>query len=110
MFLNMTNRQEKLIELGQEDFIDFLQELVDGGHLENAALGITKQIIAKGINSLKGEQTYVFKRYVLEHFVVDKCKGFSCGGGSIPWSEMYMAMETRMCSYCMHKHEKIMAE
>jgi hypothetical protein len=44
------------------EYEDFLQEIVDGEHLEGAALGITKLVIDKGEDALSDKQRFVFNR------------------------------------------------
>lgn len=81
---------------------DFLQEVMS--ELEGAALGIVKQVIDKGEDSLSDKQKYVFETQVLDQFTISEC---SRCGGDIPWSEMYAAAtDTGMCSYCAHMVQK----
>src|SRR4051812_45412288 len=74
---------------------DFLRQLLR--HLDEAALGVTKQVIAKGEDGLSQDQKSVFKRDVLDVFVTAKCKGCGC---NVPWSEMYPAYQNG--GYCAH--------
>jgi hypothetical protein len=72
-----------------EDRKMFLHYLVDHGRIDDkAALGITRQVIDRGEDSLSPKQKFVFKRDVLDVFVTAECK---CCGGPVPWSEMYQA-------------------
>lgn len=83
---------------------DFLQQIIDGEHLEGASLGIVKQVIDRGVASLSDKQKYVFETQVLDEFTISECS--ECGG-EIPWSEMYVAaVDTGMCSYCAHMVQK----
>jgi hypothetical protein len=87
---------------------DFLRQLINMGRLDGAALGITKKVIAEGDDVLSAAQKFVFKRDVLDVFVIAECKQ---DGGAIPWSEMLMAHENGgLCGYCDHMHEKVMRE
>ncbi|WP_152560406.1 hypothetical protein [Arenimonas donghaensis] len=89
-------------------FSDFLQEIIDGGHLEGAALGITKLAIDKGSDALSAKQRFVFERDVLGEFVKDGCSRCE---SNIPWSEMYAALDNGgLCNYCWHMSEKIKHE
>lgn len=45
-----------------------LQELIDMDYLRNPALGIAKQIMTQGEDSLSEKQTEVFNKYVLEKY------------------------------------------
>ncbi|WP_419571854.1 hypothetical protein [Rheinheimera sp.] len=87
-----------------EEFNDFLNQLIDMGHLEDAALGITKLVISKGEGLLSEKQRYVFKKEVLEPYTKAACDRCS---SSIPWSEMYdAATEHGLCNYCWHVTSK----
>jgi hypothetical protein len=87
---------------------DLLQELIDTGHLENPALGITRQVIAQGRQSLSERQAYVFQTQVWKQYVLEECS--SCEH-SIPWSEMYEALSNGgRCGYCVHKAERLLKE
>ncbi len=86
------------------DYTDFLNKIIVMGHLEDSALGITKQVIDKGEDSLLGKQKFVFKTQVLDKFKVSECSRSGC---DIPWSEMYdAATEHGMCNYCWHMDQK----
>jgi hypothetical protein len=80
-----------------QDKRTFLRQLVDNGHLEKAAIDVTRQVIADGENSLSQDQKNVFKRDVLEVFVTAECK---CCGSNVPWSEMSPAYYNG--GYCAH--------
>lgn len=91
------------MDIPDRDFEDFLQQLIDGGHLEGAALGITKQIISNGQDGLSDKQLYVFKTQVLEVYAEADC---SRCGNEIPWSEKYFAIdESGLCSWCAKMEE-----
>lgn len=88
----------------EDGFKDFLKQLVDLGHLEGAALGITKIVIDGGQGKLTQKQNYVFEKHVLEEFTAESCD--RCGS-NIPWSEMYDAVtEHGLCNYCWHMTTK----
>ena len=81
-------------------FTDYLKQLIDMGHLEEAALGITEDVIKSGLNSLSNEQKRVFKKYVIDQFTVSNCK--RCND-EITWIEMYdAANEHGECSSCVY--------
>lgn len=90
------------------EFSKFLQGVVDGEHLEGAALGITKLVIDKGSDALSSKQRFVFERDVIREFATNGCE--RCGE-DIPWSEMYAAIDNgKLCNYCWHMSEKIKHE
>ena len=70
-----------------EDFKACLEKLINLKLIENeAALGISKFVIANGTDALSARQTYTFKKHILDEFFDRKCS--KCGEG-IPWSEMF---------------------
>jgi hypothetical protein len=92
--------------LEDDGFSGFLQELLDGDVLEDAAAGITKKVIADGggTDSLSEKQKYVFKTHVMDEYVTSECSRCS---SDIPWSEMYAAHDNGgMCSWCWHMTNK----
>lgn len=90
------------------EFFLFLQEVINGGHLEGAALGITKLVIDKGSDVLSSKQRFVFERDVIRDLTTNACSRCE---GDIPWSEMYAAFNNgKLCSYCSHMQEKIKYE
>ena len=89
-------------------FTDYLESLIDSEMIDDpTALGITKQVVDKGIRSLTEKQWFVFEKKVLEPLTVEECD--RCGE-SIPWSEMLEALDSGLCGYCDHMREKMMGE
>jgi hypothetical protein len=89
-----------------EDKKAFLRHLIDDRYLEHGrsddavAIGITRQVIARGEASLSPTQKRIFKLEVLDVFVTAECKG--CGF-NVPWSEMYPAfLSGGCCARCSH--------
>jgi hypothetical protein len=77
----------------------FLQELIKNDDLDEAALGLTKQVIAKGEDGLTPTQKFAFERDVLRKFVTQECRN----GCDIPWSEQYEALlNGGFCFYCYY--------
>jgi hypothetical protein len=69
----------------------FLELLIKNEDLTGDAPGITKQVIAKGEDSLTLRQRIVFERDVLRVFN-KPCEGCDC---HIPWDEKYDAYHDR---------------
>jgi hypothetical protein len=91
-------------QIDDDGFNDFLQEIIEREHLEDAALGITKKVMDEGVSSLSPKQKHVFQTYVLGEFVTSECK--RCGG-DIPWSEIYHAHDNgHLCNWCWHMTTK----
>jgi hypothetical protein len=87
-----------------EDKRTFLRRLIDDGQLEKAALGITKQVIDRGDDSLSQNQKDVFKRDVLDVFVTAECK---CCCGKVRWFEIYQAYRNGgYCEDCAYTFDK----
>lgn len=88
----------------RDEFRDFIQELIDGGELEDAVLGVAKLYVDKGEKALSSKQKYVFDNFVVKEHTIEECK--RCGN-NIPWCEMYHALHNGgYCNYCWHKMEK----
>jgi hypothetical protein len=73
-------------------------------YLEGAAVGITKLVISKGINSLSEQQLYVFKTYVVDPWLTQKCK---CGNHEVEGHELIGLWENGgYCSRCADRMDK----
>jgi len=83
---------------GEEDFNEFIQELIDNKRLNDSSEeGIAKLVIDKGFESLSSKQKFVFEK-AISHYIYDDCK--RCGN-DIPWCEMSGAEDIDgMCSWC----------
>lgn len=87
---------------------DFLRILLQRNYLEGSALGVTKQILGKGLGSLSPKQLYVFNKEVLETHVRSECSACAI---EIPWSEMEHSLDNGgLCNHCWHMAEKGRAE
>lgn len=85
----------------EEDFNDFLLELINGRRLNEAKeYGIAKLVIDKGFESLSDKQKFVFER-AIDYYVFDKCEDCK---SPIPWSEMSAAEDNgHRCSWCQQR-------
>jgi hypothetical protein len=106
------SQDRRMDEIGireDEAFRDFLQELVDHAYLDNPELGITRKVIAEGVDSLSEKQQQIFEINVLRPHTVSKCK--LCGD-RVPWNEMYEAVSSweGRCGYCEDKYQKLMSD
>jgi hypothetical protein len=87
---------------------EFLEELIKRECLEPAALGITKKVIAEGIESLTTNQRYVFDNYVVGEFATAKCE--KCQS-PVLWSEMLEAYDNGgYCAHCWGVRQKLEKE
>ena len=88
----------------RDDFRDFIQELIDGNELEDAALGVAKLFVDKGEEAFSEKQKHVFDNHVVKQNTIEECKKCS---NDIPWCEMYHALDNGgYCSYCWHMVQK----
>jgi hypothetical protein len=94
-------REERFLE---DDFSSYLQELIDMKALDGPALGITKQTIDKGFESLTPKQKHVFIKDVIDPNSLNEC---GLCPNDIPWCEMTAAVENGgYCSWCKHQLDK----
>jgi hypothetical protein len=92
----------------REELKEFLEDLIKRDCLEPTALGITKKVIADGIESLSLNQRYVFANYVIGEFATEKCE--NCHS-SVLWSEMLEAYDNGgYCAHCWHMRQKLEKE
>lgn len=91
------------------EIIDFVDDLVRSGRLEDPALGIAKKVVAdRGTQNLSEKQMYVYENYVLKPNIIKECT-LCCE--SIPYSEMAEALDNGgYCSHCAYMREKIEKE
>ncbi|MBC7388249.1 MAG: AbrB/MazE/SpoVT family DNA-binding domain-containing protein [Opitutaceae bacterium] len=88
----------------EEDFKDYLKEIIRMGGLEGAALGIAKLLMDKDYSSLTPPQKFTFQKDVIDYYYKDSCE--SCAS-PIPWVEMLHAVENGgNCSWCANQIEK----
>jgi hypothetical protein len=85
------------------DFCDWLNELLPE-LLDPKEIGITKQAIAKGYESLSETQRYFLENYVVTPNVILECKNLEC---ELTWDEMHQAVNgDGYCSSCRHDLER----
>ena len=87
----------------EQDFEEFLQELIKGNQIEDKEKGIAEQMIDKGYKSLAKKQKFVFDN-MIEKNSVERCKFCGC---EISWCEMLFAIDNGgYCSGCYHNLEE----
>lgn len=83
-----------------EEALNFLIEY----ELEKTAAGITKRVITKGLGSLSQKQLRVFKKYVVDAWLMRKCK---CGNHEVEGHELIGLWENDgYCGSCANRMEK----
>jgi hypothetical protein len=97
------------LDLGDEDRLaDYLKELITGGDLQDAALGVAKQFLTKGYGSLSEKQEYVLDQHIIDVYVAQRCKRCE---EKISWEEMYFAYQNGgYCGYCNKIYESMQRE
>lgn len=87
----------------EQDFVEFLQELIKGNQIEEEEKGIAKQMIGKGYESLSRKQRFVFDKMIEKHSI-EKCQLCGC---EISWCEMQFALDNGgYCSGCYRNLEE----
>lgn len=90
----ISNEIDNLEPFDDECCNDFFETLLD--ELDNPMhIGITKQVIDNGYNSLSDKQKMVFKIYILEPNLLKcgRCEQFL-------WEEADYIRENGLCTYC----------
>lgn len=83
---------------------DLLEDLIRNHYLEGAALGIAKQAVDQGYDSLTEKQAYVLKRDALNHYPPRDCNRCQT---QIRWGEVYESQSNGgYCSYCAYQRSK----
>ena len=93
----------------QEDFDDSLLEeealnfLIEH-ELEETTAGITKRVITHGLHSLSEKQLRVFKTYIVDAWLMRKCK---CGNHKVEGHELIGLWENEgYCARCADRMNK----
>lgn len=81
------------------EYVYFIRQLIDAEMLEGAALGVAKQAVTQGPDSLSPPQTGALE-IGMRSYIRKKCE--SCAN-SIPWSEMFQAIDSGRCLGCITK-------
>ena len=103
----MGYHKDKMIE-DDDRGASFVRELIDGGMLENPALGIAKLWLDQGDEALSDQQHHVLQKYAFGPYITEHCRRCS---NSIPWSEMMAAYDNGgFCGRCQHQREKALDE
>lgn len=72
--------------------------------LEDTSAGITKRVIARGLTSLSEDQARVFKKYVVDEWLLRKCK---CGDHSVEGHELIgLWSNDGYCARCADRMDK----
>ncbi len=87
----------------QTAFVSWLEHLINQNLLDGAPLGVTRQAIDKGVDSLTEKQRQVFDRHVVQanQQCCDLC------GDTPPWPEqVHMSTNGGLCGACYYRLNK----
>ncbi len=80
---------------------EILKVLVEQGALKDPALGIAKQVLDKGVDSLSGKQQYVYDTIIAKRF---KMECSLCHEDMETNDIPFALMEgDRLCGHCRHR-------
>lgn len=92
------------LRFNEEDFNEYLEQLIKSGRLNLMQAGITKLVIDKGYDVLSFRQRKVFD-YMIDTNTIESCKHCAC---DIPWCKMLDALDNGgYCDYCEHMMKKL---
>jgi len=90
-----------------DDLIEFLRQLLENEKLSGAIEGIAKQILGKGIDSLKGKQKPIIESFVKSYTKSIECE--RCVNGNVTGLTDYLFIEENgLCPMCEYDREKYM--
>lgn len=91
------------------DLTEFLKQLLEKDELSGAIEGIAKQLIGKGVDSLKGAQKPVIDSFVKNYTSKIECE--RCSNGNVSTLTDYIFIdENSLCPMCEYDREKFMEE
>lgn len=98
--------EQHLAQQERDAFNTYLSKLIEFDDLTDPTLiGITKQVIADGLDGLSPKQKYRFENDVMGQFPQPECE--RCGE-RIPFEEAYEHIhEKSLCSGCQHDWDKM---
>ena len=78
-----------------------LNYLIQRSMIDDHAAGVTRQVIAKGLNSLTEKQAYIFRTHVVDEWLIRKCPRCQA---ELSGDDLILAWENKgFCSYCVDK-------
>lgn len=106
---NETRLYSRLMNMSDEEEVEFREYLVDLDNLGNladlhpSASGSIKASMDKGVRSISKKQIEVISRGLNTYFYIHECEICT---EEIKWNEMIEAIDTKRCSGCNYKLEK----
>lgn len=102
-------KQAMYEEEENNDLIDFLNQLIAREEITGAALGIAKQVVNKGVNSMTERQKSVIDNLTEGIKRNNICERCSNGNVSILTDYLYIS-ENKLCPMCQYDEEQFMKD
>jgi hypothetical protein len=90
---------EIIIDGSNPDFLEALEEIIRCETLYPASEGVSKKVLKGGYSGLSGEQSDVFRKYVVDRFMAEPIECLRCGC-EIPWRNKSDARKDGYCNGC----------
>jgi hypothetical protein len=98
-------KEKQMDDARTEDLIEFLKVKIERDELLGAVSGITKQLMDKGIESLKGKQKPKIESFVEKYRQNLKCE--ICSNGNVEILMDYLYVEDNgICPTCEYDRDK----
>ena len=82
-----------------DEIVDFLESVIESDQIENSALGIAKQAIDRGMESLTEKQTFVIEKFIKDFKKENICK--DCEGDNVDSLADYLEVaDEGICFFC----------
>lgn len=104
-------KQRMFEEEHNADLTDFLKELIEREEIKDAALGIAKQVIDKGVDSMSEKQKSVIENVVDYYTKNVECE--RCLNGNVTTLTDYIFIKDNshgLCSMCEYDREQFMKD
>lgn len=96
---------------GMSDIVQFLEELIKREEIKDAALGIAKQVISKGVDSMSVKQRQVLDNFIdhyKKHVECDRCSNDNVS--NLMDYIFIKDSEFGLCPMCEYDRERLMEE
>ena len=104
-------KQRMFEEEYNNDLIDFLKEIIDREEIKDVALGIAKQVLDKGVDSMSEKQKNVIENFVEYYTKNIECE--RCSNGNVSTLTDYIFIQENshgLCSMCEYDREQFIKD
>lgn len=104
-------KQRMFEEENNADLTDFLKELIEREEIKDVALGIAKQVLDKGVDSMSEKQKNVIENFV--DFYTKNVECERCSNGNVTALTDYIFINDNshgLCSMCEYDREQFMKD